>query len=293
MPWPLAKSKADDCRLLFCINPGRSGSEYLAKLLGTAGEVLSFHEAEPTMTGSFLYRVNSLGFRQTYQERLVKANAINEALSAMPKGKSVYADTSHMFVKTFADVIVGNFQNIEVLILRRDPSHVLRSFVRMGYFRFPPGQWPDWTNEWPDWMKVWPDWMSSPSAVTRAIEPIDIDSRMDHVDRCIAYLLDMEARTQRFQETYPWVKCHPMRVESLNDRAAVRGVFKQLRITFTDETDSLVGHATNQRPRAKAMQGLDIDEAHCRQRIADYCQRAEGMGIKIPKTFRLTEAERL
>ncbi|MBW7898496.1 hypothetical protein B188_13730 [Candidatus Brocadiaceae bacterium B188] len=43
--------KDPDHRLLFSINPGRSGSQYLAELLGTAEEVTSFHEAEPPMNG--------------------------------------------------------------------------------------------------------------------------------------------------------------------------------------------------------------------------------------------------
>jgi hypothetical protein len=43
----LAKPLNNLMRYLFCINAGRSGSNYLAELLATAQGVAAFHEAEP------------------------------------------------------------------------------------------------------------------------------------------------------------------------------------------------------------------------------------------------------
>ena len=45
-------------RLIFCINSVRCGSGYLAKLLGSAKEVRSYHEAVPQMIGPYLHMIN-------------------------------------------------------------------------------------------------------------------------------------------------------------------------------------------------------------------------------------------
>ena len=53
-------------RLIFSINSGRSGSQYLAKLLDSAKEVTAFHEAEPKMIGKYLRLIE----KKTYKESI-------------------------------------------------------------------------------------------------------------------------------------------------------------------------------------------------------------------------------
>ena len=130
-------------RYLFCINAGRSGSNYLADLLSTAQDVAAFHEAEPTMHGEPLRRVSAAPLTSSYTERQVKLAGIARLLEERPWAQT-YAETNHMFIKTYFDVVVDTLHGVEVIHLRRDPARVLKSFVELGYFSPLNHVWPDW-----------------------------------------------------------------------------------------------------------------------------------------------------
>src|SRR5271163_992947 len=110
-------------RYIFCINAGRSGSNYLAELLATAQGVAAFHEAEPWMHGAPLHRLNVEPLSSSYAERRVKLDGIARLLAERPWA-GVYAETNHMFIKTFFDVVIDELANVEVIHLRRDPTRV-------------------------------------------------------------------------------------------------------------------------------------------------------------------------
>jgi len=263
-------------RLLFCISSGRSGTNYLADLLGAAEEVLAFHEAEPTMTGKFLRMINEAPYADSVNERRIKVEAIRKIIDEMPEGKSVYCETNHMFIKTFFDVVVENFDNVEVIVLRRDLSLVLASFLQMCYF-----------SEVND---VWPDWFSSPNAVTAAVKPIGPDAALDRCDRSIAYLMDIEARALRFQRDYPEVTIHNVRVEELNDYDNVLRFFQDLRITPSPATKEIVGTVTNVRPNRKKRFNSPVDLEYCVERLSKYIEKAWSMGIQLPSSVALDHA---
>ena len=113
-------------RMLFCINSGRSGSEYLSKLLCTAKGVNSFHEPEPNMSGKYLRMINEFQYPETFKKRRYKCKGIKKILKRMSSNE-IYCETNHMFIKTFFDVILEDFKNVEVIILRRELSLVLKS----------------------------------------------------------------------------------------------------------------------------------------------------------------------
>jgi len=259
-------------RLIFCINSGRSGSNYLADLLGTATEVTSYHEADPPMIGEYLSMVNNASYEKSFQQRSIKSRAIKNILRKIPTN-GIYCETNHMFIKTFFDVTLKDFKNVEVIILRRELASVLKSFIELNYFSR--------QNE------VWPDWMSLPDAKTAAIHSLAIYREMDHYDRCIAYLIDIEARAQRFKKDYSSVKTHEIRLESLNNYNKVLNLFRDLRITPTDLTKEIIGQVVNDRSQRKRQFNSETDVEYCRERIALYFEKAEAMGISIPGTLAL------
>ncbi|GGA13416.1 hypothetical protein [Okeania sp. KiyG1] len=53
-------------QLIFCINSGRSGSNYLSALLGTAEEVVSYHEPKPSMTHQYLKMINKSNYTTSF-----------------------------------------------------------------------------------------------------------------------------------------------------------------------------------------------------------------------------------
>jgi hypothetical protein len=260
--------KDPDHRLLFSINPGRSGSQYLAELLGTAEEVTSFHEAEPPMNGSFLHMINELPYDRTVKKRRIKCNAIKKILNGLPAGQ-IYCETNHMFIKTFFDVVIKEFRNVDVIILRRELSHVLKSFVELGYFSSKN--------------TAWPDWMSSPNAQTRAINCIDKDENLDQYDLCIAYLLDIEARARRFQREYPQVNTYEVCLESLCHYPDVITFFEKLKITPTGQTREMTGRVLNSRKEAKMRYDNFSEIEYCEERIKAYIKKSMLLGIDVPE----------
>ena len=259
-----------DRRLVFSINAGRSGSKYLAQLLGTAAGVNSFHEAEPKMSGEFIAMINAKPLDLSRDKRRIKAVAIAQTLRGMTP-EQIYAETNHMFIKTFFDVVLEDFANVDVVVLRRGLVQVLKSFIELGYFsvRNPLSL----------------AWMSSPNAATAAIRPLGSDSSLDQFDLCIAYLLDIEARALRFKEDYPAIRTHDVRIEQLNTEDEVDRLFDRLRLRPTAATTALVGRRANERQPRKSEINNPTTLEQCRERLHCYFDKASSLGIDIPKTI--------
>ena len=271
MPVPVPPALAER-RLIFCINSGRCGSKYLAELLGTAAGVRSFHEAPPPMSGAPLHLVNAFPFSHSRAMRRVKCQAIADILSGMAPYE-IYAETNHMFIKTFFDVVAAEFENVDVVLLRRRLPLVLKSFVEMGYYSpLNPGAL---------------DWMSSPNAVTAALRPVGPDAALDPYDASIAYLFDIEARAQRFIREYPRVRVHEARLEALLTEDGVAGLLARLRVRPTERTREVIGRVVNDRPHRKRAMNNPTTIRECQRRLQEYVTRATAAGIEIPRTAAL------
>ncbi len=260
-------------QLIFCINSGRSGSNYLSEILGTAEEVCSYHEAKPSMTHQYLTMINTSNYKTSFSKRQVKNVAIKDTLLQLPDGK-IYFESNHMFIKTFFDVVVQEFPKVKVIILRRYLPKVLKSFIELGYFS--------------DRNRHWKFWMSSPNAVTAAIPCIDVDQNLDQWDLSIAYLIDIEARAKRFQQEHPEINIYEVRLEALNNFTNVESLFEQLNITLTDATQKMYSQKINHRTnKKKYSSGQDISLSSCQERIEKYIQKAHDLNIPIPHTLAL------
>lgn len=259
-------------RLIFCINSGRAGSQYLAQLFKTAHDVQSFHEASPKMMGEPLRMINALPLEATREARRIKVSAIADSLRKM-RPHEIYAETNHMFIKTFFDVVLAEFSNVDVVILRRSLPYVLKSFIELGYYS--------------PLNPVAPDWMSSPNAATAALRPVAPDDQLDQYDAAIAYLLDIEARAQRFIRDYPLVRIHEARLEQLLDREGVAAFLTRLNLVPTELTWGFVGQRINDRLHRKSHFNNPTTLDECRRRLNAYVDRAEKAGIVVPRTAAL------
>jgi hypothetical protein len=206
------------------------------------------------------------------EKRRIKAEAIAKILCASGPDET-YAETNHTFITTFFDVVLEDFRKIDIVILRRDLALVLKSFIELGYFS--PKNPLSFS------------WMSSPNAATAALPAIGPDQALDQFDLCIAYLLDIEARAQRFRKEYPDVRTHDVGLEKLNEIAMVENLFQQLNLTATDATKELCGRVSNVRPlrKERAANSTTMDE--CRKRLSDYVEKAKALGIEIPASAAL------
>jgi hypothetical protein len=216
--------------------------------------------------------INDNPYADSFHERYIKNHAIKNKLLRLPKG-TIYCETNHMFIKTFFDVVLSEFKKVDVIILRRELSLVLKSFIQLGYF----------SNR----NSNWPHWMSSPGAKTAALKCIAADEVLDQYDLCIAYLFDIEARAIRFQNDYPWVRIHEVRVESLSDYSNVQKLFANLAVTPTNETSKFYMKKINVREEMKNEVNDNVDLEYCKERIAMYLDKAKTMGISLPKSLAL------
>lgn len=205
--------------------------------------------------------INRLPYAATRTERRVKCQAIADVLRQLEPGQ-VYAETAHMFIKTFHDVVLEDFHNVEVILLRRDLAHVLKSFIEMGYFS--------------DLNPYWDKWMSSPAAATAASLPRRAISTLDQYDRCIAYLLDIDARGDRFKREYPHVRVHEVQLESLDRYRVIEKLFTALRISATSKTEDVCRQKINERNTVKEQIDNPTSLKTCRARIEQHLKEVQG-----------------
>lgn len=90
------------------------------------------------MTGVYLQQVILEGKREeTFDQRArLKLEAIKKMLEGTPPNVA-YAETSHMFVKTFSDVLLdklGNVAKVSVVFLHRPAKDTVWSQLRLGWF---------------------------------------------------------------------------------------------------------------------------------------------------------------
>ena len=254
---------------IFSINSGRSGSNYLCNLLGTAKNSISFHEASPQMNKQYLKLVNNHSYNFSYKERMVKVNKIK---SVKLSGK-IYCETNHMFIKTFHDVAAESFgTSMNVIILRRYLPDILKSFIELSYFNKNPASF---------------EWMTDPNANTAAIQCIDKTNKLNHFEKCIAYLIDIEGRAQRFKKDNPNIKTHDVRIEDLNNVTYVANLFKTLNLQKTNKTYNFVGTVINQRDARKQHFKNKVSISECEDKIYKYIDRAKKLGIDMPNELAL------
>jgi hypothetical protein len=254
-------------RLIFSINSGRCGSRYLAGLLATAEDMRAFHEAEPTMSGPFLQMLCDRPPAASFARRSIKAHVIRRTLGRLPE-RCGYAETNHMFIKTFHDVVMEHFRDcdIRVIVLRRYLPAVLKSFITMGYFS--------------DRNTVWPAWMPLPGTCDSAFLPPQPPE--DQYDLAIGYLLDIEARIERFRSCYPGAVLLETSLESLQAAEHVMSLFAGLGLQPSARTAAVTGRITNMRSARKAAIGLDTTLEYCRRRIEAYLENCVRLGAVVP-----------
>ncbi|OSX79026.1 hypothetical protein BU14_0091s0006 [Porphyra umbilicalis] len=138
--------------LFFAVSSGRSGTHFLSALLRTAASppLVATHEPAPQMGGptlrTVLYtpggRAGSLSARAA-----AKVGAMARALAGTRPDVG-YAETSHQFVVTWADAVLGALADaaasVTVIVLERPVADVAASQARLGWFGPRHSGWGVW-----------------------------------------------------------------------------------------------------------------------------------------------------
>lgn len=205
-----------DCALTFSINTGRTGSSYLAHVLSFAAELDVHHEASPDMAGRTLVEAKERGLKRTYHERFMKkVVAIKRRMYARPHLR--YVETSHLFAKTFEDVVMDEFYSkrrcdVHIIVLRRRIEDIAFSLARLHF----------------DAMLY--DWYYTPGDQISVLNPI---AMADESERIAGYLYDVEAHVARFRERYPQVPIIEVYLEDIASPDGVRQLYTQLSLNTT------------------------------------------------------------
>lgn len=262
-------------RHIFSINSGRSGSEYLARVLDTARNAVAFHEPRPDGAGRAITRLPAARptvleralYPPMYVRKLSKVRAVRRTARKLPAGHA-YVETNHMFILSFHDVVMNHIRPVEVILLRRFLDATVRSFIELGYF----------TPTCP-FTRFWFTSPNSPSAAVRAPAP---DHELDQVDQIIGYLIDVEARAQRFIRNHPDTPIVEIRLAQLNDLNRVHEMFRALGLSPSQATAEVVGSVVNDKPEHKARIAKRVSLDYCRERIERYIARCTAKGIELP-----------
>ena len=230
-------------KVIFVISTGRAGSEFLAKILGKCEAVISKHEPFPRINGKYL----TCSEKKRIYGSLMKFCVVYTILEKN-KNIDVYAETSHMFIKTFYREICSRFTNITVINLQRDPERILKSCIDLGYFS-------NQNYSWNRWMYV-PNWIENETA--------------DSVEKCLGYIYDITLKKQIFENEFPQVKIINFKTENLSDPLKVKGLLGNLELNFEENLDSIVKEKVNSRNRRKTMIKNSVTLEECKTRLLEF-----------------------
>ena len=214
-------------RYVFCINPGRSGSEYLARVLGCAAGAIGAHEAFPVMNGRPMLRFNDGD--EAELRALMPAKA--KAIAKRHRRDRVYFETNHSFIKgwgyLFPDIYAPQCE-IGVIVLRRDPEKVAASLLRV---RDVPGL--------TAWSRAW---YLTPNA-KHDLHPLPAGATP--LDRCRWYVREVGLRADDYKRRFPNVTYFDATLEELNDIDTVRRMLAAFGLEPGPRLEQVVGTPTN------------------------------------------------
>lgn len=272
-------------RHIFSINSGRSGSEYLMRVLSTAENVTAFHEPEPDGAGRRITQYpatnptmfDRLTYPFWYRRKMGKVKAVRRMTQDW-EPRRIYAESNHMFIFSFYDVVMDHLEGVSVILLRRWLPSAMRSFMELDHFT-PHDPWAQW-------------WFPSPHSKSSVATPLAPYDELDQADRIIAYLIDVEARAQRFRKLYPETPVVEARLEELNDLEKTRRMFAALDLRETPLTEQVVGRVVNDKPEHKKRVATPTTIDYCKERIEQYLDKCAKRGIEVPALPQLVEVKR-
>lgn len=209
---------------IFCINSGRSGSNYLSYLLDSTAECRCYHERYPNFAGYAIQKMNSEGFENTIEFQRIKIKAILQEEIDKP----IYGDTSHLFIKSWFVAAVNELSNIKVIWLKRNLDDIVKSMLRLNAI-------PDKTFKGQNW------YLKS----SYKYNLLKAQKSMTDKENCEWYAKEIEKRAEFFQEKYPHIPFYEIDLEDLNDKDKVFGFLKLLNLTPTAATEKLIGVKRN------------------------------------------------
>jgi hypothetical protein len=203
-------------QLVVTVSPGSTATDSIPRLLAKGRRTVAHHECEPTMSGPWLRRVIDDGPEASFEERRVKAAALRWQMSRLPD-RGYLVDSNHMFVKTYADVVLDEFNLGELIVLdlRQDVASLAKSMMERGWFS--------------PLAPEWPDWLVPPTAPGSRF-PIAEERIEGRLDLVLGYIADHELRRRELRASNTELRWVELDVSDLAEPDGVAGLFEGLGI---------------------------------------------------------------
>lgn len=206
---------------VFCASTGRSGTTSLQHIFEAADNAYTTHESHPIMNKEVLINYNNGDFEAAeleFNTRKLLRIAYNSLF------KEVYVESSHMFIKCFADPAYRVFKKkLKVVVLERDPVAVALSMLARGNI---PGK--EGGNKW----------FLDPKATQNIIKiekTLYEDPGFTHdFYKCLWYCFEIKARILQFQQRHPDVPLFFIDTEELNNFERNREMLEFFKITYNE-----------------------------------------------------------
>ena len=217
-------------KYIFCINSGRSGSDYLTELLSKAENTVSIHEGVPIMNGSPMQKFNTGDDRELQKLMPLKMREIHKKSKNASK---IYCETNHSFIKGWGYLLPDAYvpqEEIGVIILRRDIDKTAYSLIRV---RDVPGI-SEWTRTW----------LLTPNVERNLSKPPDNGSPYD---LCKWYVEETYLRAEEYKKMFPRIRYVECDLEQLNKYDFVLEMFTSFGLVPMPVLQDVVGRAVNVR----------------------------------------------
>lgn len=250
---------------LFCINTGRSGSDYLGKILDHVVDCRAVHEPEPIGNGRAMRRYargDAEPMRRLTQEKI-------KTIEKVKGVGEVYAETNHCFIKGFGWFIAEHLpaEKVGVVILKREPTKIAQSLLRVGCSPLVSGG--------RDWISV-PSMRSPRVAPPRRMGSCLLTYQLARVVKfpfraldyawyrmsgkrlgypswltryeleCLTwYVHETYARAEVFKQQHPGIRFYEVSIEDLNSLESVSAMLRHFGLEGKASLGDVVGRPTN------------------------------------------------
>lgn len=244
-------------KYVFCVSPGRSGSNYLSKIFDHAKGWNGLHEPNPVMNCHYMS-----DYLQGKKDTLRKKMPEKFDQIFKDQGEKGYFESNHCFIKGFGWEVFSKLKQSDVLVisLKRDRRKVVESYMRIGSDPF----WNDGLN-----------WFITPLAESYSKPPIGrtyykfrrhlsrpyywlvekgiFKKKVWILNRRLAkkllywYYDESYLRLEAFKKAFPECLILEARTEDFNSMESIKKVLSRggLNIEFDESVNEVLGKPSN------------------------------------------------
>ena len=263
-----------DKKFIFCVSPGRSGSNYLYHILSCADHVCATHEPEHehreySHLTPRLWDLKNCPLPESYiRRKQAKLAQINEMMSRT--SADIYVETNPLFCSLWQDVILDELHDHDVIILmlRRNTSEVLKSLLDLGWFSTRDGN----------------NWMTTAYSVNSLAQPVVTESEATPSELIISYLMNVEMLAQMIKKR---CRKHGLTVIELDSNRLfgsneiIANLFTRCGLhTDTEKLNSIIFETKNKPGISKKILDTPLDA--CTKAIENYLKLCREHSLDIP-----------